>query len=104
MDAIKYMEIFERMCSVRECKDCEFAPDGCHATMRENPEEAVKIVERWENQHQAITNLEKFVEVFGIRPNASACIIMECHTKGCRACDFFNWWGEPYLAPKGEEE
>ena len=60
MDAVKYMKGRERMCDAHE--KCETCPlnrseyeDDCVMLEREDPEEAVRIVEEWGKENPAQT-------------------------------------------------
>lgn len=95
MDAVKYLKEKKRMCEKSSCIHCPLgrtyrnSEDNCDVFIRNSPEEAVAIVEKWSNEHPVITNLMKFEEVFGKR-------ISEVQAP-------FSWWNAEYKAPKGEE-
>lgn len=56
MDAVEYFKIKGRMCAAHEevCDDCPLAID-CFSKELENPEEAVKIVNEWNEKHHRRT-------------------------------------------------
>ena len=103
MDAIEYLKVKHRMGGYENSLE------------RDDPEEAVAIVEKWAAENTIKTNAQKFEEVFGSRidryddgmpavcpPDRARC---KKSIDGCVDCeDCLKWWGEPYTEPKGEEE
>lgn len=60
---------------------------------KNNPEEAISIVEKWSKLHPKQTNADKFKEVFGFGHQGVGC-------NDCKIVYGDNWWDEPYEAPK----
>ena len=66
--------------------------------------------EKWAKEHPAITNKEKFEQIFGIKVTPADC--PPASTGRCDrfiSCDAFGdcdecrkWWGEEYKEPNGE--
>ena len=66
MEAVKYLKEKARMCKGNEfCYNCPL--DECIEYEKENPEEAVEIVEKWSEEHPQKTILQDFLEKY---PNA----------------------------------
>lgn len=57
----------------------------CREFVRDYPEEAVKIVEKWGSEHPPKTNREKFEEIFGDQKISP------------------NWWNLEYREPRAFE-
>lgn len=75
MDADKFLRDYNRMCTGRACADCEIskAKVGSNAVtcvefLRTYPSVAIKIVERWSQEHPVRTRQSEFLEQW---PNAS---------------------------------
>lgn len=73
MDAVKYLKERRRMtdnCTIR-CNDCPFRNNGknenCDEFELDYPEEAVKIVAKWAEEHPVKTRHTEFLKMF---PNA----------------------------------
>lgn len=77
MDAVEFLKEWNRMCknnsdSCWNCKDeCEFMKNPfkkkdkqCWMYAMENPDEAVKFVEKWSSKHPQKTRLQDFKEKF----------------------------------------
>ena len=71
MDAVKFLREKNRMCKTHGCIHC---PMGrikrndyklCADYIRDCPEQAVAIVERWSSEHPIVTNRQKMKEIFG---------------------------------------
>ena len=77
MDAVEFFKTRERICSqFKACSGCEF-DDGsfnCPLDNVNDPENAVKLVEKWAKEHPRKTNLEKIKELF---PDITCLIIGE---------------------------
>ena len=116
MDALKYFEIKKRMTNKCEmdCVDCPlyYGNNGKKKTCTEfeslYPNEAIKIVEKWDKEHPFISNVDKYKEI--IRETFGDNFIDICYKKNvpiCR-CEDFNcseceeFWGREYK--KKEEE
>ena len=71
MDALEYFKIKKRMTNKCEmdCVDCPlyYANNnkklGCKRFETLYPDEAIKIVERWEKEHPIMTNIEKYEQM-----------------------------------------
>lgn len=96
MDAVKYLKEKKRMCEKSSCMYCPLgrasrnSEDSCDTFIRKSPEEAVPIVEQWSREHPAMTNEQKFREVFG-----------ETHSLVKAPPE---WWVAEYKEPKGEQK
>ena len=112
MDAVEYFKIKGRMCAANDdvCDDCPLAID-CFSKELENPEEAVKIVNEWNESHPRRTRQTEFLEMY---PNArmidsninddlvidiKPCVLMAdyatekwCEKWSCLACKKLYWW------------
>lgn len=72
MDAVLFLKEWKRMCDDMSCCvggcpiNIEFA-DECGVAVRENPEKAVEIVEKWSRENPVKTMMDDFLEKF---PNA----------------------------------
>lgn len=73
----------------------------CDNFMGNNPEEAEKIIMDWAKEHPAVTNADKFKEVFGMDPDTSNCPIT---CMGCDGCEYLNFWEQEYQEPKRDKE
>ena len=64
MSAIEYLTTKKRMCD--KYIDCNFCP-LTKVCGRDNiyPNEAIKIVSKWEHENPIVTNADKILEVFG---------------------------------------
>ena len=74
MDAVKFIREYDRMCDSfnGRCTGCGInkrlhGEMWCDAYIRQNPEEAVAIVERWSREHPRKTRQSEFLRLF---PNA----------------------------------
>lgn len=111
MDAVEYFKIKGRMCAAHEdvCDDCPLAID-CFSKELENPEEAVKIVNEWNESHPRRTRQDAFLEVY---PDAKTfqgayaepvilikpCSLIKnyasehwCEKWDCMSCRQLYWW------------
>lgn len=75
MDAEKFLKEYNRMCTGRACKDCEISrvkvgsnAVTCVEFLRIYPSVAIKIVERWSQEHPDKTRQSEFLKQW---PNAS---------------------------------
>nr|DAR00772.1 MAG TPA: hypothetical protein [Caudoviricetes sp.] len=71
MDAVEFINEKYRMCELLnyECRKCkidalEHGRKGCWGAIREHPEEAVAIVERWAKEHPRKTRQNEFLKLF----------------------------------------
>ena len=89
------------------CKDCLLdmknnrSSFNCITFQGEYPEEAIKIVQKWSDEHPVITRLEKYEQVikdvFGeeLDIEYDDCPPVPCDgNKNCEQCK--KWWNEPY--------
>ena len=70
MDVLEYFKIKKRMTNKCEmdCVDCPLYSNnnkqlGCKRFEMLYPDEAIKIVEKWEKEHPIITNADKYKEI-----------------------------------------
>ena len=77
MNVIEIMREFGKMCSIegeRGCSGCGLScelngtGETCENFIAKHPEEAVRIIERWEAEHPKKTRQSEFLKMF---PNAS---------------------------------
>lgn len=66
MDAVEFVKTLGRMCNA-ECIRCEFwkrksSGESCTSWQKDNPEEAVAIVEQWAKEHPVKTRQSVFLE------------------------------------------
>ena len=71
MDAVEFINEKYRMCELLnyECRKCkidalEHGREGCWDAIRNHPEEAVAIVERWAKEHPRKTRQSEFLKLF----------------------------------------
>lgn len=69
MDAVEFINEKYRMCELLnyECRKCkidalEHGHEGCWGAIRNHPEEAVEIVERWAKEHPRKTRQSELLE------------------------------------------
>lgn len=72
MDAVMFVKEWARMCnSVRYCEKCNIkektALKSCGKTVKESPERAVSIVEKWSAENPIKTRQSEFLK---LHPNA----------------------------------
>ena len=71
MDAVKFIKEKKRMCnSYSKCVGCPVDCDtktDCEYYLTVNPEQYVKIVEKWSSEHPVKTRQSEFLKIF---PNA----------------------------------
>ena len=92
-----------------DCKDCPISDNNnktnlpCGEFERTYPDEAIKIVQKWSDEHQVETRMEHFLKVFSNarvdngRPSVCVrylnenikCSLPKTH---CKAC-----WNKPYI-------
>lgn len=90
-----------------ECRSCPFELRNnghsiyCRTFEEKYPEEAIKIVQRWSNEHPIVTRLEKYIQIikdtFGeeVTIEYDDCPPVPCDdSKDCEQCR--KWWNEPY--------
>ena len=92
MDAVQYLKEKGRFCKqYKGCSQCPlYEHSNCVCPDSINPAEAVRIVEKWSNEHPIQTNAQKFEEVFGIT-------LGTFWNMGYREAD--NFVGAPYEPP-----
>lgn len=66
MDAVEFVKTLGRMCNA-ECIRCEFwkrksSGESCTSWQKDNPEEAVAIVEQWAKEHPVKTRQSEFLK------------------------------------------
>ena len=73
MEVVEFIKETGRMCTSYGdvCYGCPVYDFGegqpCEKIMRNHPEEFVKAVEKWANEHPIVTNRQKLEEVLGIK-------------------------------------
>ena len=68
MDAVKFINEYRRICSLKSCMECPLNEVGCPITVqKEKAEEIVDIVEKWSTEHPLKTRQSEFLKLF---PNA----------------------------------
>lgn len=108
MDAVKFINERRRMCdSYNICSECPIHSDtkmDCDKYLNTNPENYVKTVEKWSDEHPVKTRQSEFLKIF---PNAALdddhidiCqkaidtkIIIDCR-RMCRDCEREYWLAE----------
>lgn len=112
MEALELLKIKNRMCE-GGCSTCPASMSNngydvpCATLMEDEPEEYIKIVERWGESHPPKTRAEKLKELFpnaGTSPNApKLCPVsfegksheeFGCRDKICSDCRKEYWEGE----------
>ncbi len=115
MDAIKFLNEYKRMCNTLKCVNCPACTPDCDCILSVDsntpPEEKIKIIENWSNEHPAKTRQSVFLEQYPearIRSNGalSVCpaIISAAYraddggclnsSKGCGSCCLEFWMKE----------
>lgn len=119
MDALDFMKAKKRMCGIENCLTCPMSLGetgrSCVWTMKEYPEDAVKIVEKWAKEHPEITRQSVFLQrypnafiegdgVLGILPceldttfDSDLCYTLKADKSDCFECRRSYW-----LAPAEE--
>lgn len=97
MDAVKFIKTKNRLCKIYAgpctCKGCPIEETKlgkgmlCYEFINKYPEESVDIIDEWCDEHPIVTNLDKFVEIFGSSEAVSAAP---------------SWWDKEYEEPKKE--
>lgn len=117
---VEVMKQKRRMCesiidkhSSYPCKNCRLSSCnnhknlGCVKFTLDFPEESEEIIMDWAKEHPAMTNGDKFKEVFGFR-HISSCPVPPtmaiCSSHVCSDCPYSNFWKKEYKEPKGENE
>lgn len=108
MDAVKFINERRRMCdSYNICSECPIHSDtkmDCDKYLNTHPENYVKTVEKWSDEHPEKTRQSEFLKIF---PNAALdddhidiCpkdidtkIIIDCR-RICRDCEREYWLAE----------
>lgn len=110
MDAVKFVKTLGRMCN-GGCRECEYGKrsglDPCMIWQRVHPEEAVAIVEQWDERHPAKTRQSEFLKLFPGADidktdgclNLNPCSIYkkmrkECEGRKCSECRKAFWLAE----------
>lgn len=108
MDAVKFINEYRRICTLKRCMECPLKEMGCSiTTQKAKAEEIVDIVEKWSAEHPIKTRQSEFLKVFpmaemnedvvGILPCAidSSVIIEWCKKyKVCNKCRKEYWLAE----------
>ena len=111
MDAVKFIKEKLRMCNnIKDCKDCGLSYHNnktnkpCEAYIKEYPEEAVAIVEKWSQEHPRKTMLSDFLEKYPnaqLDKNGTPCVCPDelgyCEGRYCKPneLDCVKCWNRP---------
>ena len=101
MEFKEFTKQYLRLCKNYSCGNCPImnAADNvaigpmCGNWVFRNPEAAEEVVSEWAEEHPAITNSEKFKQVFGLE------IFPDPDGSGMR-----NWLDEEYQPPEEQED
>lgn len=113
MDAIEFVTTVEKICNAYSCDDCVLGAAKnkrgitCEKLKSKHIDEYVVIVEKWLTDHSKVTNLDKFVEVFGFFPydSGTQCFGFLCEDGvECKKCPNRGYWGNDYKKPRSEED
>ena len=92
MDAVKFLKAVNKICETFGCYDCPLYDVCIHfITSKGKEEKTVSIVEQWNKEHTAMTNGEKFKEVFGRTYMSLPSVVG-------------GWLEQEYKEPKGEQK
>lgn len=104
MDAVKFINEYRRICTLKRCMECPLKEMGCSiTTQKAKAEEIVDIVEKWSAEHPIKTRQSELLKIF---PNAktnkdgiSICPRVvdtkhECERKVCEECIKEYWLAE----------
>ena len=113
MDAVKFVKEWKRMCiSHKTCLSCSIGESEgiftvCGNAVKENPEKAVAIVEKWSEEHPVKTRQSEFLKLFAnadaqndlirICPkkiDQNSVTSEECSKSGCFECRKKYWLAE----------
>lgn len=104
----------KRMCKAFVwCNECPLgtSEENCRELVNKKPKEAEEIIMKWAAEHPAMTNAEKFREVFGTKViTERGCDGIRCPGAGdeyipCEICPYYGFWEKEYKEPvKGAEE
>ena len=90
MDAVKFIKEKKRMCnSYSKCVGCPVDCDtktDCEYYLTVNPEQYVKIVEKWSSEHPVKTRQSEFLKMFpnaGLRDNGAIAICPKMVDSDC---------------------
>lgn len=96
----------ERMCSTIKKEECNlfYALKGgcimCKNDCIDHYDTAEKIVSKWAKEHPAITNADRFKEIFGFEPDKNSCVIKKSKcpegSEVCHGCYYYGWWLQEY--------
>ena len=68
-----FLQEYARMCKQRECSKCALSAENnythsmCHEFVKKCPKEAIRIVQKWSDEHQTKTRQSEFLKHY---PNA----------------------------------
>ena len=113
MDAVKYLIERDRMKKAIHCPpECkgDYCDGNCSLYSKGySYEQSVTAVEKWSNEHPAITNADKFLEVFGHEIRCSRFLdrdgrafVIDRDNVGHVVTE--NWLYEEYKEPDNENE
>lgn len=104
MDAVKFINEYRRIYTLKRCMECPLREKGCSiTTQKAKAEEIVDIVEKWSAEHPIKTRQSELLKMF---PNAktnkdgiSICPRVvdtkhECERKACEECIKEYWLAE----------
>ena len=111
MDAVKFLKTLCRMCNYK-CRDCELGNrsgwNSCASWQKNNPEEAIAIVERWGAEHPIKTRQSEFLKHYPDAQIDSGCLNacpmdvfgnmgINCNKQTCYECKKEFWLAEEDL-------
>ena len=106
---VEVMTQAKRICAYYEnCSECPIRRDLCNDFQNyENMEQTEEAIMAWAKEHPIQTNADKFEEVFGFKPDTTACVLKVCRSnckykKGDVCSGKNSWWNEEYKLPTEE--
>lgn len=110
MDALVYLKNKRRMCKETTCADCKLSlhnnDEGLHCEIftKRYPEQAIKVVEEWTQEHPAMTNENKYLQIiketFNLKAYDLCCINRGVPKALCERFDSCNecaqFWQQEY--------
>lgn len=107
MEFVEIMRIKARMCKTsKSCQECPISAYNnghsmaCESFVKSAPEKAEKAIIEWAKEHPAMTNGQKFSEVFGIDVELHTCDYFDCPGGDCEKCPCDGFWDKEYVEPR----
>jgi len=98
MEAIEFLKEYKRMCTeCKSCLECPLAGTTCSIDSELSERQMINIIdatERWNKEHQIITNAQKFKEVFGFLPDGDVIFSKDYFINAVKGPVLK--WDEPY--------